>query len=105
VKVAVREIQIASTSDDYFNRVATHLQTTERVLLGKKAGPLIIRAPAPMRVALEMISHEDQERRALEGELRDLEAMWREAEEIASIADNLLLPRAVSEWLTRWKDR
>ena len=103
VQAAVREIQYASTSEDYFNRVATHLQATERVMLGKKAGPLIIRAPAPMRVALEMISHEDQERRALEGELRDLEAMWREAEEIAAISDNLLLPRSVAEWLKQRK--
>jgi hypothetical protein len=52
-----------------------------------------------LALALEMISHEDQERRALQGELHELEAMWREADEIASIADNLLLPRTVSEWM------
>ena len=39
-----------------------------------------------------MALHEDTERVALEGELAVLEAAWREAEEIASIADNLLTP-------------
>jgi hypothetical protein len=34
--------------------------------------------------ALEMALHEDQERRVLEGELAGLEAMWRQAEEIAA---------------------
>jgi hypothetical protein len=43
------------------------------------------------RLALEMAAHEDAERRAVEGELRELEAAWRNAEEIAAIADNLLL--------------
>jgi hypothetical protein len=38
---------------------------------------------------LEMALHEEQERRAMEGELRVLEAAWREAEEIAGIADRL----------------
>jgi hypothetical protein len=40
-------------------------------------------------LALEMALHEETERRALHGELAMLEAMWREAEEIAAIADRL----------------
>ena len=40
-------------------------------------------------LALEMALHEEQERRALEGELALLESAWREAEEIAGIADRL----------------
>ncbi|HEX8450819.1 MAG TPA: hypothetical protein VF647_01915 [Longimicrobium sp.] len=43
------------------------------------------------RLALEMALHEEQERRAMEGELRTLEAAWREAEEIAAIADGLAI--------------
>jgi hypothetical protein len=43
----------------------------------------------PMRLALEMSLHEEGERRALEGELAALERAWREAEEIAAIADAL----------------
>lgn len=49
-------------------------------------------APALTRVqalALEMSLHEAAERRALEGELAALRAAWREAEEIAQIADAL----------------
>ena len=44
------------------------------------------------RLALEMALHEEEERRALEGELAALEQAWRDAEEIAAIADSLLLP-------------
>ncbi len=44
---------------------------------------------APGSLALEMALHEEQERRALEGELHALKAAWREAEEIAAIADGL----------------
>ncbi len=40
-------------------------------------------------VAIEMALHEETERRALEGDLAMLEAMWRDAEEIAAIADRL----------------
>lgn len=40
-------------------------------------------------LALEMALHEETERRALEGELAVLEAAWRDAEEIAAIADVL----------------
>ena len=42
------------------------------------------------RLALEMAANEDAERKALAGELRQLEDAWREAEEIAAIADHLL---------------
>lgn len=40
-------------------------------------------------LALEMSLHEESERRALEGELSLLEAAWREAEEVARVADAL----------------
>ena len=53
------------------------------------------------RLALEMSLHEEQERRALEGELWILEQAWREAEEIAAIADKLLLPAHADEFFER----
>lgn len=53
------------------------------------------------RLALEMAAHEDFERRAIETDLRSLESAWREAEEIAAIADNLLVPQVVEAWLAR----
>ncbi|HZG44079.1 MAG TPA: hypothetical protein VEY93_14120 [Longimicrobium sp.] len=40
-------------------------------------------------LALEMALHEETERKAMEGELAELEAAWRQAEEIAAIADAL----------------
>lgn len=47
---------------------------------------------ATERLALEMAVHEETERRAMEGELAVLEAAWRDAEEIAAIADDELTP-------------
>lgn len=57
--------------------------------------------PRRYRLALEMAAHEESERRALEGELAELEAAWREAEEIAAIADRLLIPPKIDEWLKK----
>ena len=54
-----------------------------------------------MRLAFEMASHEETERAAMEGELQQLETDWREAEEIASIADNLFLPKSVTDFIER----
>jgi hypothetical protein len=59
------------------------------------------RMGANVRLALEMAAHEDSEQRALEGELAALEEAWREAEEIASIADSLLIPKEITEWIER----
>ncbi|MBY0491235.1 MAG: hypothetical protein K2R93_15440 [Gemmatimonadaceae bacterium] len=52
------------------------------------------------RLAIEMALHEEQERRAMEGELASLEAAWREAEEIAKIADNLFTPAQIESRLS-----
>ena len=61
---------------------------------GERVGATPLPLPPPQlpqadRLALEMALHEESERRALEGELAALEAAWREAEEIARIADSL----------------
>jgi hypothetical protein len=60
---------------------------------------------APLSLAIEMALHEEQERRALEGELTDLEAAWREAEEIGAIADSLLLPPSIEAAIARMRGR
>jgi len=44
------------------------------------------------RLALEMAAHEDTERQALAGELKLLERQWKQADELARIADSLALP-------------
>jgi len=62
-------------------------------------------APVSIRLALEMAAHEEQERRALEGELAEIEKQWREAEEIAAIADSLVLPPSVLAQMERFRLR
>ncbi|MDE2874344.1 MAG: hypothetical protein OXU69_14840 [Gemmatimonadota bacterium] len=61
----------------------------------------LVRMPYHTRLAFEMALHEEEERRALEGELWRLEQAWREAEEIAAIADDLLLPEGASRIVDR----
>jgi hypothetical protein len=53
------------------------------------------------RLAFEMALHEQAERAAMHGELATLELAWREAEEIAGIADSLLIPPHVEQ---AWSD-
>jgi hypothetical protein len=58
--------------------------------IGSEPLTVLPRLPLVDRLALEMAANEDVERRAMQGELSELEAAWREAEEIAAIADELL---------------
>ncbi len=59
--------------------------------------------PAPQRLAIEMALHEETERRALEGELAELERAWVDAEEVAGIADNLLVSDSVEAQFRKLK--
>ncbi|NUO64331.1 MAG: hypothetical protein HOQ34_12205 [Gemmatimonadaceae bacterium] len=61
--------------------------------------------PAELRLALEMALHEDAERRAIEGELAQLEEAWKDAEHIAAIADNLFVSPEVRAKLRALKQR
>jgi hypothetical protein len=76
-----------------------------RAALGSRAGPDPRVLQGPGALAFEMALNEEAERRALEGELAALEAAWREAEEIAAIADSLpgeaLLNRLLQELARR----
>jgi hypothetical protein len=89
---ATRVLGDAGSAEDYVQRIAA-----KGAALGKRAGvrPGSVIGPdalvaSPDALALEMALNEESERRALEGELAALEAAWREAEEIAGIADSLL---------------
>jgi hypothetical protein len=57
------------------------------------------------RLGLEMALHEEAERRAMSGELALLENAWRDAEEIAAIADDMFLPAGVQSSLERMRSR
>ncbi|MCE9602387.1 MAG: hypothetical protein K8S21_09305 [Gemmatimonadetes bacterium] len=80
---------------------AGDLDATFRSATRIRVDPYLGTLPAELRLALEMAAHEDLERRALEGELTALEASWKEAEEVAAIADSLTLPEWVSERIRR----
>lgn len=69
----------------------------------KKRGSLGF-LPVEQRLALEMALHEEQEMRAMQGELWRLERAWEEAEEIAAIADELLVPTDTIEKLDALRD-
>ena len=71
---------------------------------GKDGNGRVALVSAPTRLAVEMALHEEQERRALEGELWLLERRWREAEEIAGISDSLLLPEGTEDFLERHRE-
>ncbi|MBD0320516.1 MAG: hypothetical protein ICV87_09300 [Gemmatimonadetes bacterium] len=92
----------ASSPEEYIRATARR-----RVTLGKRGeserGPSAFdrrdrRVITPVHaLALEMALHEEQERRAMEGELSILEAAWRDAEPIAAIADRLALDPGARE--------
>jgi hypothetical protein len=96
VQHAVQLLEGTADPAAFFGRMAGAVR-----LLDQK----IARLSEPMRLALEMAAHEETERRALEGELAVLENAWREAEEVAAIADNLLLPPSVDEFFRRLRSK
>jgi hypothetical protein len=57
--------------------------------------------PVHLRLAIEMSLHEESERRALEGELHLLEEAWKDADEVAAIADEMFLPASVGDGIAR----
>jgi len=99
VKRAVQELEEVGGPEAYFaaSEFRARKQGWGHMPLGGQ--------PAPIRLALEMAAHEDTEREALEGELSWLETAWREAEEIAAIADDLTLPEKVRAHFDELKAR
>jgi hypothetical protein len=92
VSEAIQDIETRGRPEAYASNVA-------RVF-----GPFALGAlETHIRLALEMHTHEKDERRALEGELAALMAAWREAEELAAVEDGLLIPAAVMDELERKK--
>ncbi|MGE3615989.1 MAG: hypothetical protein AB7L66_08940 [Gemmatimonadales bacterium] len=65
----------------------------------------LLRQPAPLRLALEMATHERAERIWLTGELEALEQAWQSAEALAAIADRLALPAAIDRQLASLKEQ
>lgn len=88
-----REDQVARRDRPLAERLIVRLTARSfwsRGGTGSEDRTLLHAVPDVDRLALEMAANEDAERRALTGELAQLEEAWREAEEIAAIADHLL---------------
>ena len=114
---AVQALEEAGSSHELFSKMATRYRTTlasrEKVQRWKRRftrsspklddAAVISGMPAGVRLALEMSLHEEDERRALEGELYLLEDRWREAEEVAAISDDMFLPSGVDAMLKKLK--
>jgi hypothetical protein len=97
VQAAVREIEHHGHPDHFFLDVVRGDRYR-----GRKGEPgFIQKMPAPTRLALEMALHEEEERRALQGELWRLKRAWQEAEGIAAIADDLFLAPGTDAFLDR----
>jgi hypothetical protein len=65
----------------------------------------LFRLPAVDRLALEMAANEDVERRAMQGELEELHAAWKDAEEIAAIADEMFDDGFLAEFKQKYYER
>jgi hypothetical protein len=95
VQRAVQQLERGDSLDSLSHLAARLPPPPAKGGWGKKTVPpraALGEIPVIHRLALEMALHEDDERRWLEGELDDLADRWREAEEVAAIADRLLLP-------------
>lgn len=111
---AVRAIGVRGGPEAYLGTASRWIGRTTQPLTGAPkswsadsrvpdAGLLAL-SPA-QRLALEMVFHEDAERRAMDGELAALEQAWRDAEAIAEIADSLALPTRVERAWERLRER
>lgn len=100
VQEGVALLEAAKAPEHLLSQVARSAMRESRIaLVSNRSAGAIAGLPHPQRLALEMAVNEDVERRALEGELRLLEAAWRDAEEVAKIADDLFLPAGIDERL------
>lgn len=100
VNDAVRQIEQAGDAHGFLSAAAARASwRSSRILslVNSYRGLGAMRLSGTERLALEMAVHEEHERRALEGELAVLEAAWRDAEEIAQIADDDLTPPKLYE--------
>lgn len=81
------------SATDYIDRLGSADAVAEELTRsGLRLDRLFDRERRTQAVALEIALNEEAERRLLEMELAELEARWRQEEEIAAIADGLLTP-------------
>jgi hypothetical protein len=104
----IKQAVLLATEQDIpsitFERTA-RLAATKQTWREYGKGAILGLVPLEVRLSLEMASHEESERRALEGELHILEAAWKDAEEIAAISDDMFVPEELSKRLAEMKQR
>jgi hypothetical protein len=113
VSAAVNEIEQIGGPERYVEQLArrAHVQTAVRGRphrygrKGRIGRTGLYGLTTVDRLALEMALHEEAERRAMHGELAELERAWRDAEEVAAIADDLLVPSGVRAALDRMRGK
>ena len=100
VRDALSQLEQAPTLTTYFSLTARRAHHYSNVVWSERRGDTKVGSlPPTMLLALEMAAHEEAEREAMHGELARLEDEWRDAEEIAAIADNMFVPEAVQKWI------
>jgi hypothetical protein len=111
VQEAVKRIESSTDPVRYLHHAAAEAQ--EQISDLAKWSPrsaqlragALERLPTTTRLAIEMAVNEENERYALAGELGLLEMAWRDAEELAEIADSLALPEDVEQQFERLRSR
>ncbi len=99
VTSAVEQLTAARSAEDFILRYVKRVRREHRYFshtTGYVDADSLAGQSIDERLALEMALHEETERAAMEGELTALEDAWKEAEEIAAIADDLLLPTSIT---------
>jgi len=100
VREAIDHLEQAPTLATYFSVTARRAKHHSNVAWSERRGDTKIGSlPPTMLLALEMAAHEETERQAMLGELARLEDEWRDAEEIAAIADNMFVPDTIQKWI------
>ena len=112
VDQAVRRIESVGDPESFLDEAVRESERLRREKAGDNAKKLakatagsLAKLPGDIRLAIEMATHEEAERRAMEGELELLEAAWQQADEVAGIADSLLVPGEVYEFVAAEKER
>jgi hypothetical protein len=104
VESAVRIVEQTAEPSRLFSRYAVSPPRPTR-RSPEERGHILANLPKEVRLAFEMAAHEDTERRALEGELALLEAAWRQAEEVAAIADEMFVTDATRRKLGEMREQ
>ncbi|MEO7995902.1 MAG: hypothetical protein ABI852_00585 [Gemmatimonadaceae bacterium] len=103
VEAAMKVVQDSDNLSTLLRRTSNESVYQANRFAKKIPGNLIAYAPQDVRLALEMSLHADDERRAMEGELQQLEQRWRDADAIAKISDEMFLPDSVEAQLREWR--